>query len=253
MKQYAKRGLAIAASGISALAITGAPLQVLATQGQAQVPAVATYSARLKQLNNSGVSGRAHLLFKEGEGADTLRVNLHALGTTPNKTHPVHIHGRNHPEVAFCPTAAQDDNRDGFVSVIEGAETYGPIKFNLTSPQTPFGPGPTPALFTPFAGTPDASTFPKANGGGVIHLSQKYRFNDSVAAQGALASITPLEDQHIVVHGGMAPASVDADAFAALGTPVTGPLDAVIYDVLLPVACGEITAHGASGGAHVKP
>lgn len=235
------------ATGISALALVSIPTVAAAQNSDrwnnTQRSSFSRYTADLQQLNDSGVSGHAE--FKFGEAGNSrdykLKARLTAQGTTPDQIHPVHIHGKNNPEVAMCPTDAQDKNNDGFVSVIEGADTYGPIKINLTSPQTAFGAGPTPALFTPFAGTPDNNNFPKANADGTISLKQNYKFDGSAAAQGALASIKPLENQHVVVHGGMAPASVDADAFAALGATVTGPMSAEIYDALLPVACGEIS------------
>ena len=242
--------LTIATGGFSVLAIMGAPLSTFATTST-ETFKVSSYSAHLSQLNNSGVSGKVRLNYQPGTNSDTLVINLNARGTTPNQTHPVHIHGKDHLEVAFCPSTSVDTNNDGFVSVIEGAATYGPIKLNLTTPQTPFGAGPSAALFTPFAGTPSPSNaFPMANSNGKIHLNEKYVFDSSSNARGALASLTPLEDQHIVVHGAMAPASVDADAFKAIGSPVTGPLEAIVYDALLPVACGEIQANDHKVQSH---
>ena len=233
----------VVVGGMSSLMIAGAiPYTVLAAHEPANKPMKSYYTANLTQLNDSNVTGFAELDMKakSNQANPNIKIKLRATGTTPGQTHPVHIHGKNNPEVALCPTTDADTNKDGFISVIEGAPSYGPIKVNLTSPQTPFGPSPSPLLFTPFAGTADNNNFPKADGAGNIALNQNYVFDTSEAAQAALASITPLEDQHIVVHGGMAPASVDADAFAALGTPITGSPEAIVYDVLLPVACGEI-------------
>lgn len=245
MLHYKSRILTLAVAGTSTLAMIGLPLNVLAAPSTTQSQN-STYMVHLNQLNGSGVSGTAVLKYKPGTGAgdEQLKVDLTAFGTTPDQTHPAHIHGDNDPEVAMCPTTAVDTNNDGFISVVEGAATYGPIKVNLTSPQTPFGASPTPALFTPFAGTADNKNFPMANQNGKIGLHQKYTFDTGAAARGALQSITPLEHQHIVVHGAMAPAGVDADAFAALGAPVTGSKDAVVYDPLLPIACGEIQKTG---------
>jgi hypothetical protein len=248
MAIYKKRALHVAAAGFSALVITSAPVMAFAAPLSSNGNMTATYQAHLDELNDSGVSGRVHLNFhKNGDSNEAaLRVDLFANGTTPDQTHPVHIHGNEHPEVAFCPTNAQDVNDDGFVSVVEGAATYGPIKLNLTSPQTEFGTPPTPALFTPFAGTPDPAAFPMADAHGNIGLNQTYTFDNSEAAQGALETLTPLENQHIVVHGDMAPESVDADAFAALGMPSNPNSQAVIYDPLLPIACGEIEKTSAN-------
>ncbi len=246
MRSYKKRGLAFIAASVSAVTLVGAPVSVYANanNGHTGSHMASNYTAHLEQLNNAGVSGKAHLNWQQHGDGDRLNVNLHVNGTTPGQTHPVHIHGKEHPEVAFCPTNEVDTNKDGFVSVIEGAATYGPIKLNLTSPQTPFGTPPTPALFTPFAGTPDPANFPKADANGMFQQNETYHFDHSEAARGALETLKPLENQHIVVHGAMAPASVDADAFAALGLPVSEDPNAVIYDPLLPVACGEIEKHG---------
>lgn len=242
--QYSKRGLSALAAGVSALAIAVAPTGVaLATNGdQNNNQNMQTYSAHLQPLNNSGVSGYANLHYYPGQSGDTdqLAVNLNAHGTVAGQTHAMHIHGDTNPEVAMCPTNAQDTNNDGFVSVIEGAAAYGPIKLNLTSPQTAFGTPPTPALFTPVAGTPKSADFPMADQAGNVHLTETYHFDGSADAKAAMTTLMPLEHQHIVIHGADAPASVDAAAFAALGAPVTGDMNKVSYDPLLPVACGEI-------------
>lgn len=245
MKNFNKKQVSkVVLGGMSALLIAGGlPYAVLAAQEPANKPMKSRYTADLIQLNNSDVTGLAELNMKtKANQAPSFKVKLSATGTTPGKTHPVHIHGKLTKEVAVCPTTSGGDaNEDGFLSVIEGGPSYGPIKANLTSPQTPFGPSPTPLLFAPFAGTADNDNFPKSDADGNVSLNQTYKFDSSEAAQEAMESILPLEDQVIVVHGAMAPASVDADAFAALGTPVTGSLDETIYDVLLPVACGDIS------------
>ena len=240
----------IIGSIISSLAVTALPMATLANpanvgQGASAQHRTTNYAAHLQPLNGSGAFGHARLSHQGNE----LRYSANVGGLEPGKLHPVHIHGKNHPEVATCPTTAVDTNRDGFVSVVEGAATYGPIKLNLTSPQTPFGAPPTLALFTPFAGTANLSHFPTSDASGHIRQNQTYVFDGSPAAQGALASLIPLEDQHIVVHGGFAPQSVDADAFQALGLPV-GPLNERIYDPLLPVACGEIFKQGHQNTNH---
>ncbi len=206
--------------------------------GQHRAQGHETYHSELRALNGSGVSGKAALVHQDNQ----LGVAIEADGLTPNQIHPQHIHGKNHPEVAFCPSTTEDDaNGDGFLSVIEGAPDYGPIKLNLTNPQTEFGTPPTPALFFPFAGTPDNNNFPKADANGNISFEGEFTFDqndpNAVAAQ---ESLMPLEDQHIVLHGAPAPQSVDADAFEAVGLPVNEDPNAVIYDPLLPVACGEI-------------
>ena len=194
------------------------------------------YVAYLHPLNHTNVTGSA----KFEQSGDHLKVTIHATGLEPG-THPQHIHGKRQA-AAECPTTAADLNKDGFVSVIEGAPSYGLIKMNLTSPQTPFGAPPTLALFEPFAGTANNANFPVVGTDGVLNFTSNYTFDDSVAAQQALASLTPLGDQELVLHGASAPKSVDADAFAAIGNPYPAGTDlsVVAYDALLPAACGEI-------------
>ena len=239
--------------GVSALALTILPTAALAQhQNNSGSGSHQQYISSLLQLNNSGARGLARLTM-DGR---TLTFNLSASGLTPGKVHPMHIHGKNNPEISSCPTTAADVNHDGFISVLEGAPAYGRIKVSLTSPQTPFGTPPTPALFFPFAGTANNANFPVADAQGRETFSQTYAFDNSDAAQQAFTSLMPLENQHIVLHGADAPKSVDAAAFAALGSPVTGDLSTVSYDALLPVACGQIMSlsnnshHGNNGNGN---
>jgi hypothetical protein len=236
-KKMPKRIAVVAAGCVGILAM---PFGAFAQDMSA--PVTTEYKADLQQLNGSGASGNATLSTENGASfnGQPLTVSIAANGLVPSQTHAVHIHGKDNPEVALCPTVAADTNKDGFISVVEGAPSYGLIKMSLTSPQTPFGKPPTLALFTPFAGTPESSNFPKSDANGHFSQTGNYVFDSSPATQGALASLLPLENQEIVVHGGNAPASVDADAFAVLGAPVKGSLTDVSYDALLPVACGGI-------------
>ena len=194
------------------------------------------FVADIDPLNKSNVDGTAEFVQK----GNRLAVTINATGLEPG-VHPQHIHGQKEA-AAECPADSADVNNDGFVSVLEGAPAYGPIKLNLTSPQTAFGTPPTPALFTDFAGTPDNNNFPTAGADGKLKFMQTYTFDNSDAAQGAFKSLTPLDAQHVVLHGGTAPLSVDATAFAALGAPRTEGFNPneLSYDVLLPVGCGQI-------------
>jgi hypothetical protein len=208
------------------------------------------YVASIHELNHTGVTGTATFTTSSNE----MTVTVNASGLEPG-VHPMHIHGKNQAE-AECPTMAQDTNGDGYLSVIEGAPSYGLIKLNLTSPQTAFGTPPTPALFYPFAGTPNNANFPVVGSNGKLHYSQTFTFDNSAEAQAAWTSLTPLGDQAIVIHGATAPKSVDASAFAALGSayPTGTDLTARTYDALLPAGCGMIdqastTAGGTSNGS----
>ena len=194
------------------------------------------YEAVINQLNNTGVHGTAAFTTRSNE----LTVTINATGLAPG-VHPIHIHGKNMME-AECPTIAQDTNGDGYLSVIEGAPSYGLIKISLTSPETSFGTPPTPALFYSFAGTPNNANFPLVGSDGKLQFTQTYTFDTSADAQAAYASLTPLGNQAIVIHGATAPRSVDAPALAALGHayPAGTDLTARVYDALLPAGCGVI-------------
>ena len=242
MIRYLHKRATVLMSAAAVIAVASVPLIALAHNGnQASANASQTYAAHLSQLNDTGASGEASLKLS----GRTLHFSLEADGLEPGKTHPMHIHGKDNPEVAACPTNAQDTNNDGFVSVVEGAGQYGLIKLNLTNPQTPFGPPATTALFTPFAGKASNANFPVADASGHETFDMTYVFDNSAAAEGAFQSLMPLENQHIVLHGAEAPGSVDADAFAALGAPVSAADQAkTSYDALLPVACGKIYSTG---------
>ena len=199
-----------------------------------------TYVAPLHPLNRSGAVGFANLTLNSQQPGATLGVSLQASGTEPNQIHFIHIHGSLDGKNAECPTTTADVNHDRLISVFEGAPFYGPIKVSFTSPVTPFGPPSRTDLFAPFAGVPIAANFPHASAVGDVSYNNSIPFDlgNQYATQ-ALTSLTPLEEQHIVIHGGFAPESVD--------TPGGDP-NKIVYDALLPIACGPIiqTHRGSS-------
>jgi hypothetical protein len=189
------------------------------------------YRVNLRPLNNSGVHGTADIILDGRE----LTVTVRASGMTPNMIHAQHIHGQTTAVgAAECPTAAQDINMDGFISVTEGAPKYGPIKLNLTNPQTPFGPNNTVLngvkLFTDFAGVPMPENFPKADENGNLYFTNTYLFDtNNAAANAAFETLNPL--------------TKDVETAAGGGTTMA-------YDGLLPVACARITAVGNLNSHH---
>ena len=233
MKHFLKR---IKATGLSvtlaSVAIGGGlAVPVFATNSSSTDPS--TYIASLHPLNRSGVTGFANLSLNDTQPGAALQANVNARGTEPNQIHAIHIHGKLDGGNAECPSPRADVNKDRFVSVFEGAPFYGPIKVNFTSPATAFGTPANNVLFAPFAGTPVFTNFPRSNSAGRVSYSQTIPFDASNQfAVDALASIQPLEDQHIVIHGGFAPENVDT----AGGNP-----NKIVYDALLPVACGQIS------------
>ncbi len=242
--KYGKLGTSLGAvTGVLAMAVSGGGLATIASaqpeSGMLNTmqasPMPQRYRVDLRPLNNSGVHGAADLVLTGRE----LTVSVQASGMTPDQVHAQHIHGINSEDgAAECPTDAQDTNKDSFISVSEGAPTYGPIKLNLTNPQTPFGPNDTIVngvkLFTPFAGMPAPTSFPKADANGNISFSNTYVFDtNDAAANAAFQTLNPLTNQEIVLHGAVAPKDVET----AQGGGAT-----TAYDGLLPVACARITA-----------
>lgn len=185
------------------------------------------YTVMLQPLNNSGVTGTAKVLLT----GTTLRVRFDARGLQPNMSHDAHIHGMLNGTDANCPTTAQDTNGDGYISVFEGAPAYGVIKVSLSKPITAAGINTVAALFAPYAGV-DSNSFQPSDSQGMDHYDQSITYNLSdTEAAAAYNGIMPLQAQEIVIHGAMAPESVDT---------VGGSTSKIVYDELLPVACGDL-------------
>lgn len=228
-------GLTIATSSVA-----GISASALSQTSSSNDPS--TYIAPLHPLNRSGVSGMANLSLNDTQPGAALTASVNARGAEPNQVHAIHIHGMTDGTDAECPTPTADTNNDRLVSVFEGAPFYGPIKVSFTDPPTKFGPPSRTDLFAPFAGVPVPTDFPHSDANGGVRYSQTIPFdeNNPYAVQ-ALSSIKPLTAQHIVVHGGFAPESVD--------TPGGDP-NKIVYDALLPIACGTIIqTHQGSAAA----
>lgn len=236
-----KRIMPVAAGAVFVAGLSSFTILNGATASAASVYDESTrYQSELLPLNRSGVYGDAKIKF---EGTD-LQVRIRASGLEPNQPHVAHIHGQLTGADAQCPSTRGDDaNGDGFLSVFEGAPKYGPIKLNLTDPQTPFGPNANPTLFAPFAGTPDTANFPQVGNNGKFKLNSTYSFDlTKTADKQAYESLKRLDKQHIVIHGAYAPESVDT----------AGGSSKRVYDPLLPVACGDIRVVGNNGNQRVE-
>ena len=83
-------------------------------------------SGHLDPLNNSGVTGHAHVKV-EGKKLD---VRYKAKGLAPNLPHAAHIH-YGEQATHECPTVRDDKNRDFRLNVVEGVPRYGPIAVSL--------------------------------------------------------------------------------------------------------------------------
>ncbi len=98
MNKQTTRFSALVVSSVSALAMLGSPVAVLAAQPNAN-DTTTNYRTSLRELNNTGVSGNVDFTFDKGTNP-SLSVHLTANGAQANKVHAIHIHGKNSPEVA---------------------------------------------------------------------------------------------------------------------------------------------------------
>ena len=85
-------------------------------------------SGQLNPLNNSGVTGHAHVKVK----GKKLDVHYKAKNLVPNLPHAAHIH-YGEQATHECPTVRDDKNRDFRLNVVEGVPRYGPIAVSLTT------------------------------------------------------------------------------------------------------------------------
>lgn len=185
---------------------SGALLATLATSAHA-VPM--QYTGEFTALNGSGVTGSATLTLDD----TLLRVQINASGLEPGMTHPQHIHGRvddsGNPLDSTTPTSAVDSDGDGFIELLEGAVTYGPVLVALT----PFPTAPT----------------------GTIAYDQTFDLTDSAVFEAGfdIDSLLPLGLREIVLHGMTLEAGQGSNGGEADGTAG--------YKATLPVASAELS------------
>ena len=170
-------------------------------------PSAAVYRAELTPLNDSDVRGMAR--FKVNAGQFTAMVN--ARGLAPRQVHAQHIHGftASGSAASTCPTAADDADGNGILSVGEGAPSYGGILVPLDG-----------SLGTA-EGLGEAATFPTAdNDGGAVTYRQRIATIDLGVNGDRSFEDLALGTHAVVLHG---------DFVSGEG-----------YRITLPVACGTI-------------
>lgn len=183
------------------------------------------FTTQFTTLNGSGVTGEAIVGYDED--AHTITVAISASGLEPNMVHIQHIHGFTDGTDARTPTLAQDDDRDGYVELAEGLDTYGPILLNLTADHTNGSGGDNGHDHSG-----DLTGFPTAPDG-TIFFVETYQL-----PAGMLTTDPMLALREIVIHGLTVPAGAGA------GTP--GEVDGTAgYKLVLPVASGELSALGS--------
>ena len=179
------------------------------------------YEADLMPLNDSGVTGTARFTIEDDR---VFVADIDARNLAPEMMHAQHIHF-----AAECPTTMQDANSDGFVDVLEGVPSYGPILVALDDSLTVYLPG----------------TFPTANANGRLSYDKQVLLepmlnalrtgtppNDAFTTLGADAELNP-ETRTVVLHGVAPSTMLPATVQSIPGTDL--PATAT-----LPVACGAI-------------
>jgi hypothetical protein len=159
----------------------------------------------------SNVRGTAKIQLR-GTNA---KIHVKARGLTPKLPHAMHIHGKDNPEVAFCPGGDRRDDlvNDGLIETVEGLADYGGIQVSLTR-RGDTSPASGLAL----------DRFQNARRNGTLNYKRAFDLPHAVAER--------LEDKHIVIHG----ADLDRDGkYGGRTTALGAPLEAE-----LPVACGEL-------------
>ena len=182
----------------------------------ASTSASTSYSAILDPLNNSGVQGIVNMTLHD----NMLKVNLLATGLEPDQLHVAHIHGRldenNRPVNSTVPTLSQDTDGDGFIELVEGEATYGPVLLQLTNP-----PG---DITSGFSTAPDG----QINYFETFDLSQQSDFGTSFSTD----QLLPLDLREIVIHG---------MTVGNIGEGTAGEVNGVAeFKTVLPVAAGSI-------------
>ena len=158
----------------------------------------------------SNVTGQARLFLF----GNLLFASVRASGLDP-LPHAMHIHGKDNPEVAFCPGADRRDDLvdDGLIETVEGVDDYGPVQVSFT----------TRGDTTP-ASALALDRFPVANQSGVLGYNRLLAIPFEIASN--------LADKHIVIHG----EDLNGNGmYEGRTTALGAPLEAE-----LPVACGEI-------------
>lgn len=196
------------AFALPTVAIAAAAFPLL-TMSAAQA-ADGSYQADLAALNESGATGTG-MVTLEGNQATVM---IEASGLLDGAPHAQHFHiGAE----GTCPTDADDEDGDGFVSVTEGAPFYGDIGASLT----------TEGDTSPDSGLA-VDRFPAD---GDIAYERTFEVSDDVAASFADGTAV------LVLHG------VDKDGSGTYDGDVMSDLDPSLpMEATAPALCGTFTA-----------
>ncbi|WOI55506.1 VPLPA-CTERM sorting domain-containing protein [Palleronia sp. LCG004] len=214
-----------------------------------------SYVAVLKELNNSGVSGRVNFFVEDS----VLRVEADIRGLVPSLPHVNHIHGRFNedgtPRKSLFPGTEQDIadagfavDGDGLAEVFEAAPLYGDVLLSLENPE------PRPGMGNFHQG-------PVADADGNLNYSYTFSLLDPDPTDATddpffstvggpdyqPSDIFPLDLREYVIHGAFVPGSTLNEGFSFV--PGTERADGTGYSATLPVAAAQISAVPLPAGA----
>lgn len=201
-------------------------LAVAVTSGSASprsAKSAAKYQAKLAPVPHDSAADAGSrtrgVVNVRARGDGTLKVRLKARRTSARLPHAVHIHGKDHPEVASCPGPDRRDDivDDGLIETAEGLDDYGPVLVSFTTR----GDTSEESILA-------LDRFPVAKRNGLLKYKRTFSVPLSIASR--------LDDHHVVVHGH----DLDRDGSYGGRTTVLGaPLEGE-----LPIACGEFRKQG---------
>jgi hypothetical protein len=122
-----KKAAVVAGALLSTAAVVGATVASSDAASSAADGSTSTH-AELTPLNNSGVTGDAHVTVD----GHRLEVDLDARHLLKGMPHAEHIHFGAQARQE-CPTVRDDDNADHRLTTAEGQPAYGPVKVSLTT------------------------------------------------------------------------------------------------------------------------
>ncbi|MGY2084822.1 hypothetical protein [Blastococcus sp. SYSU DS0539] len=200
------------ALALPTVALAAAAFPVLTLSGASAHEGSTSFQADLGALNASGVDGTGMVTLD----GNTATVMITASGLLAGSPHAQHFHIGAQGQ---CPTDADDENGDGFLSVTEGAPFYGAIGSSLT----------TTGDTSPESGLA-IDRFPTAEGGSISY-ERTFEVTDDVHA--AFEDGTAV----LVLHG------VDKDGSGAYDGDVMSDLDPSLpMEATAPAACGVLEA-----------
>ncbi len=214
-------------------ALLALPLMALPLAFAAPAQAEESVDITLNPLNTSGASGTATVTANDN---GSLSVDITGSGYVPNSPHAQHIHGDASGDFT-CPTAADDKDGDGVLTVEEGLPKYGGVFVSLTT-----------------KGDTSADSGLAVDRMPVADADGNLSYSRTIAASALPAGATDnLDSLHIVQHGIDANGNdqYDLQALGESSFAKSLGVDGIPEEATDPATCGQIQPAGGvdTGGS----